>query len=360
MSLQASLNLAVLLAAAAAQAFAPTLPLTSTIVSQKPAAAADDEDDPAPGAKTAPAPATPVVAAPPTSPAGPAAAAANAEAQKLISGAPLFNPNVAVHIVEKKQFADRGKREVILYPAAVQANGKFTQHFGSAASFVYHVHENFGFQLTGQYNWLSSESAFNGELIEKVREEAQAATSLLLAWGAQGGVEVSPLYGKFAWYEDSLAHFAFVINGGVGIGSTRHQLKPVNAAGPATFGETGLKFLGSVGAGFRLQLGDRFALRLELRDLVYTARTDSVNGCDGKDLETMDRALRAGTKLVSDNGQPLVSVAPSCKLETFSGVDPDTGHERSNDVSLAKNLVFVPSSDVLNNVGLYLGFAVLF
>ena len=29
---------------------------------------------------------------------------ANPLAQRLVSGAPLYNPNVAVHIVEKKQF----------------------------------------------------------------------------------------------------------------------------------------------------------------------------------------------------------------------------------------------------------------
>src|SRR5690606_4187864 len=36
---------------------------------------------------------------------------------ELISGAPLENPDVAVHIVQQKRFADRGRHELTLYPA---------------------------------------------------------------------------------------------------------------------------------------------------------------------------------------------------------------------------------------------------
>src|SRR5262245_588368 len=53
--------------------------------------------------------------------------AAEEHAQELVSGAPLYNPNVSVHIVQRKAFADVGKREAVLFPAVPQANGKFTQ-----------------------------------------------------------------------------------------------------------------------------------------------------------------------------------------------------------------------------------------
>ena len=354
----------------AAQAFSPAQGFALSVLSQAPKSTAADEDEDEPPVK--PGPATPgptpevkpaPADAPTATPAAPAAAAGSApapDAQKLVSGAPLYNPNVAVHIVEKKAFSDKGKFEAVLYPGAVQVNGKFTQHYGTGAAFVYHLHENFGVQVSGQYNWYASESAFNGELIDKVRQEAQAATSLLLVGGALGGVEVTPLYGKFAWYEDSLAHFSLVINGGAGMGWTRHQLKPASATtGDASFGDTGSKFMGSLGAGFRLQLGSRFAFRAEVRDLVYTARTDKVNGCDGTDLDVMDRTLRAGGTFLGADGSPKINVSGSCKLDTFSGTDA-SGRQRSEDVPLAKNLVINPSSDVLNNVGLYLGLSFLF
>lgn len=272
--------------------------------------------------------------------------------RSLVSGAPLDNPNVAVHVVEKKPFADQGKHEFVLYPGAIQVNGKFTQHFGSAASYVYHLHENFALQVMGQYNWYSRESGFNQELIDKVREEAQAATSLLLVWALQAGVEVTPIYGKFAFLEGSLAHFSLVISAGAGIGSTRHQLHPENAAGPATFGDTGMRFVGSVGVGFRVQFGARFALRLEVRDLAYTARVDRVNGCNAADLTAMNSQIQ--------QGQPVTSaqVSSGCSLSSFSGVK--NGYNRSDDVPLALNLVSTPSSDVLNNLGLYAGASILF
>ncbi len=320
-------------------------PATTT---SKPAASDDDddEDEAKPPTTSVPSPDSTVAPAP----TGPAAAAPTADpkAQQLVSGAPLYNPNVAVHIVEKKQFADRGKHEIVLYPAWVQVNGKFTQHVGTAMSYVYHLQENFGLQLTPLYNWIATESAFNGELVRKVNIEAQFATSLLLKWALVGGVEATPIYGKFAFYEGAMAHFAFVINAGAGIGSTLHQLKP-DTDTPATFGDTGYKFTGSIGLGGRVQLGDRFAIRLELRDLVYTARVDTVNGCNAADMKLLRDALGASSNKKTFDDVP---TRDSCQKSRFNGNEVD--------IPLARRVVDENSSDVLNNVGFYAGFSVLF
>jgi outer membrane beta-barrel protein len=368
-SFRNSLILAALLGAgfafaAPAAADAPVL----TVAQATPAAADDDEDDPAPGAKTpTPTGTTPTGTTPakttPTktdAPAAPAAATTvDPEAQKLVSGAPLYNPNVAVHIVEQKTYSDAKKSEIVLFPVAMQVNGKFTQHFGTMGSFVYHLQENFGLQISGGYNWYNVESSFNGELVEKFRVEAQAATSLLWTWGVMGGVEVTPLYGKFALFEGTLARFSFVVNGGVGAGGTRHQLKPETARtdgtlSQATYGDTGARFMGSLGAGFRLQLGQRFAFRLEVRDVVYTARMERVNGCNVDDLRAMDTKIRGGQDPAT------ATVGAGCNVDTFTGTIEGTDIKRSNDVPLALNLVRIPSSDVLNNIGLYLGISFLF
>jgi outer membrane beta-barrel protein len=278
---------------------------------------------------------------------------------RLVNGAPLFNPNVGVHIVEQKRFADSGRFEITLFPVAVQVNGKFTQHFGTMGQLTYHLQENFGLMITGGGNWFNTESSLNGELVAKARVEAQAASSLLWTWGVLGGVEVTPFYGKFSFFEGTLAQFSIVLSGGVGIGSTRHQLKPENermdgTVSPATYGDTGYRFMAGLGAGFRLQLGQRFAFRLEVRDVVYTARVEQVNGCDRADLTAMDAATRAGRPVTS------AMVGGACQVATFDGTDPDTGQRRSNDVPLALSLVRNPSSDVLNNVGLYAGISFLF
>jgi outer membrane beta-barrel protein len=281
------------------------------------------------------------------------------ESQRLVSGAPLNNPNVDVHIVERKAFSDSGKRELVLFPLAIQVNGKFTQHIGTMGSFLWHLQENFALQISGGYNWFNTESSLNAELVDKWRVEAQAATSLLSPWHAVAGVEVTPFYGKFAFFEGTLVHFSLVINGGAGFGGTRHQLKPRTtrasdgASLPETYGTTGLKFMGQIGAGLRLQLGEHFALRFEVRDVVYTARVEQINGCNLEDLKALDAALKAGRPLEG------VSAGGGCQKETFIGED-NNGVKRNTNVPLALNLVKLPSSDVLNNVGVYLGISVLF
>lgn len=320
-------------------------------------------------------PAEPEAAAPAPAPAGDMPADAptvtveeselrttTAEQQRLVHGAPLYNPNVAVHIVQKKRFADEGQHEFSLYPVAVQVNGKFTNHLGSALHYTYHLQENFALQVAGQYNWYTDESDFNLELIDKVREQAQAASSLLLQWGAQVGVEVTPLYGKFAFYDNTLAQFSVVLNGGAGLGGTRHLIRPEvsNQVGgetftvPARFGSAGNKFLGSVGGGFRLQLGDSYAVRLEVKDLIYTARVDRVDGCNLADFEQMEAARVANAPF---EGLPL---SGGCKYQKFDGVDPKTRKNYREDIILGRDLVEEPSSDVLNNVSFYAGFSVLF
>jgi outer membrane beta-barrel protein len=349
--MRTTLLLAALMWAGSAQA-APSGDEPRLAQASKPAtkpAADDEEDEPAKPA------ATPV--APPAALPTPIAPAPN-EQMQLVSGAPLADPNVAVHIVEKKEFADGNRSELVLYPIAVQVNGKFTQTVGSMLSYVYHLQENFGLQLTGGYNWINTEAAFNAELVEKVRSEAQAATSLLWVWGVLGGVEVTPLYAKFAFFDGALGHFSIVINGGAGVGGTRHQLKPANTkqdgtASPATFGDTGLRFMGGIGAGFRLLLGERFAFRLELRDVVYTARADQVNGCNGTDLRAMDAKVSANLDPAS------ATVSSGCQTDKFTGTDA-SGYMRKLDVRQALNLVKSPTSDVLNNLGLYLGVSFIF
>ncbi|HYO51905.1 outer membrane beta-barrel domain-containing protein [Archangium sp.] len=282
--------------------------------------------------------------------------------QRLVNGAPLHNPNVAVHVVQKKRFADEGRHEFTLYPVVGQVNGRFTQHAGSALHYTYHLQENFGLQVSTTYNWYSNESLFNLELIDKVREQAQAASALLLLWGAQAGVEVTPLYGKFAFYDNHLLQFSLVLSGGAGIGSTRVLIRPEvsnqvdgeSFTVPARFGDTGTKFLGSVGGGFRVQFGDSMALRLEVRDLVYTARVDRVDGCNLQDFQKLEDAR--------GNGRPFseLGLSGSCQFQKFDGVDPKTRKNYREDIVLGKDLVGNPSSDVLNNLSFYAGFSLLF
>jgi hypothetical protein len=154
-----------------------------------------------------------------------------------------------------------------------------------------------------------------------------------------------------------------VLSGGAGVGSSRVLIRPEVANQvdgetflvPARFGDTGLKFLGSVGGGLRVQFGDSFAVRLEVRDLVYTARVDQVDGCREEDFLLMERSIRDGGPDFSQ-----LPLSGGCQYQKFDGVDPETRKNYREDIVLGKDLVGNPSSDVLNNVSFYAGFSILF
>ena len=131
----------------------------------------------------------------------------------VVDGAPMKKPDV-------------GRVEFTLYPAVPQLNGKYTQHVGTMGQVTWHVREHFGLTLSGGGNWYNQESRLNAELVDKARVEAQWASSLLWTWTAMAGVEVAPFSGEFALFDSGLATFSVVINAGLGVGGTRHLLKP--------------------------------------------------------------------------------------------------------------------------------------
>lgn len=246
----------------------------------------------------------------------------------------VTSPNLRLHTVQKKEYSDGGRHEIVLYPGIAQLNTKFTSHVGFGGQYVYHLHENFALQAMAQYFYLNQQVGFTDELISTSKQQPQAATALTLQWAATGGFEVAPIYGKFSFYEGAMGHFSVVLSGGAGLGGTRIQL---TSAPDRAFGDTGLKFVGQVGAGFRVRLNDNFLVRLEFRDLVYTAKVDSINGCSRADLNAISQG--SGT------------ISGGCQQTKFT----DRAQE-----SIARALVEEPSSDVLNNLGVYGGLSYTF
>jgi outer membrane beta-barrel protein len=271
----------------------------------------------------------------------------------------LASPNVRPHVLERDDLSFQ-RNEVSLFPAVFQANARFTTHVGTGLGYTYHLNDNFGLQISGLYNWIAESSSFSSELLTKVREQPDAASSLLLKWGVIAGVELSPLYGKFALLQNTVAHIAFGVSAGVGVGDTRIQLRPGARSCdngscqdvPAAFGETGLKMLGAVGAGFRVQIGDSLLLRLEVHDLVYSGSVDRINGCNQADLAALNGRAQLG------QGFDGVPVSSGCQVSRFSGTA--NGVNRALNVQPALDLVRNQTSDVLNNIGVYAGLGDVF
>lgn len=247
--------------------------------------------------------------------------------------------DVAMHVVQRTAARRAGRFELALSPLVVQANGTFTQHYGSGAELLFHVRERFAVQLAGVYHWRATEAGFNAELIDKAGLEVPAASASLLRAALHAGVEVAPIYGKFAWWGERLARFSLVASGGLGLGWSEHQLR-LSSPG-ATFGDTGTRLVGALGLGVRVELGTSLALRAGVRDLVHASRIDTVNGCTEAELEAADR--RAAD-------EPLPEVGRSCRLAAFQGAD----------ASIAYQLVSSHTSDILHTLELYAGLSWMF
>ncbi len=365
------LSLAVAFAAASARAQddededeGPSAPAHTPVTPEKATPAAKPAPAPA-KAEPAPAPSKPAPAAKPSEegeegegPAHPAKPAGEGEAAAPVQAKPTAgpaqpgylegraestSPNELVHTVEKKTYTAAGHGEVTVYPAAIQLNSKFTNSDGVAVAVSYALQENMALQAMGFYNYIASSSNLTYELLN-LHARPEAADYLSLDYGAVAAFEVAPIYGKFAFYQGALAQFRFVLNAGAGFGHSNVQLtNGPNAADPtapaAQYGDAGIRFLGNLGVGFRITIGSYVAIRLEVRDLLYTALVDHINGCTLQDVTNLQ-----------GNAPP---VSSGCSLSSFN---PNS----ATALTVAKDLLGDVSSDVVNDVVFFGGASILF
>lgn len=244
-------------------------------------------------------------------------------------------PRQAAHIIIKREERAEGLHEITL-SNPIQANGKFTQHVGVSLDYLYHLREAFAFGFGGTYNYYAAQSQFTEDLIDRAKQQPYTASALLLDWEGHVGIEVSPIYGKYALFDWSVVQFGFYFGAYAGLGHTKVQLRKADPDQdrPRTFGDTGLRPVGLFSAGMRMFLGKHVALRFELRDTIYSDEVSRINGCTWSDLNS-----NAG-------------VAASCNKDAF--------YDKESDGAIAKDLLKEPSSDVLHNVAFVAGLSVLF
>jgi outer membrane beta-barrel protein len=284
-----------------------------------PAAHAQAGAPPAP----VPTPGNPAADAPPTS-------TANDEAGDV----------QAIHVVEKRPFTEGGRGELTLF-APIQVNTKFTTHFGVALEGAYHIRENLAVQVGLIWNPIAQQSTLTEELVNKVNQQPLAADALLMQGGGLVGLELMPVYGKLNIFDGKILKMGFYINVGLGAAKTRLQLQGSDSPEGRTYGDTGIRPMAGLGAGFRVFFTDRFTLRLEIRDLVYSAYVSTVNGCNYAD-----------TVAISHNGTSAM-VSANCNISAF-GSDP------KGDAAVAAAQIQTPSADVVNNLTAFTGLSFLF
>jgi outer membrane beta-barrel protein len=265
-------------------------------------------------------------------PDGPAAAMVGADTQDV----------QLVHVVEKRPFTEAGRWETSLF-APVQVNAKFTVHAGLSAEAAYHLRENLAAQIGLTWFPLAVQSGFTEELVTKAHQAPLAADALLLQGAALAGLELMPVYGKINLFDGKILRLGLYLNAGLGAGKTRLQLRPSDSIAGRSFGDTGVRPVASLGAGFRVFISERFTVRLELRDLVYSAYVSKVNGCDYTDANHL-------------GDDPAYSVKDGCSVSAFGS----TPAEIKTNARYAADQIKESSADVVNNLAAYAGLSYLF
>ncbi|MHB8873329.1 MAG: hypothetical protein ACYC8T_06550 [Myxococcaceae bacterium] len=233
-------------------------------------------------------------------------------------------------------------------PLVAQVGTIRSEHFASSLGVLWSPREGIAVGLTGRYYWVSRPSPDINTL--PMHWDVLPDTVLLSTWAALASSELTPIRGEFMALGAGPLELALSLNGGLGVIGTRHQLKaPSDQTGPATYGDTGVHFAGAIGAGLTATLWRGLALHLAFDVLLYSNRSSTVNGCNGTDLDLMDRTQRGGGSLEG------IAVSSGCNLASFSGTDSATGLHRGNDVPLARNLVISPSAEWVKQTTLSLG-----
>jgi hypothetical protein len=259
------------------------------------------------------------------------------------------SPYVQYRVLEPKPFPDALRHELTLQPFVPQVGSTFTTHWLSSLTYTFHATEWLGLRLQPFWVWHAQRSRFSSELLSRVRQDAAAASSVMLQWGAVAAPEWTPIRGKFAAF-GGIVRYGFVIFAGAGVGGTEIELKTADALGPATYGSTGLRMVATGGGGFRMQFGDRWTLRLEVQDLIHWGSVSRINGCDSADLKTLNDQHAAG-------GITGAGVSGQCNVGAFQGTTR-AGYDRGNDVGIAQSKVNEGGTDTLHVVGVYLGIGV--
>ncbi|MDF1563518.1 MAG: outer membrane beta-barrel domain-containing protein [Deltaproteobacteria bacterium] len=255
-----------------------------------------------------------------------------------------ISPNEHIHVIQRKVDLLGGRLELTAYPATIQINSRWTQHVGFGAAAAYHFMDTFGLQLLGNFNsYLARETDLQAELRDKALLQPPSAPSILTRWYTVLAMEMSPIYGKIAYYKNAMLTFSLFLTGGLGVADTAVQLllrTPTDGGREyKVAASAGLWPAGVVGGGFRVMLADHWALRLEIRDLVYSARITKLNGCTPDELSQLASAP--------------TNLSEGCRTGAF---DPNT---ISTDAKLAEGRAD-GSSETVNQVSGYVGVSYFF
>lgn len=165
---------------------------------------------------------------------------------------------------------------------------KYTQHFGGVGILSYHVNNVFALEVMGGYEYMRESAIIGGDSGVRSRLDGRAEPHLPdllgMSWLALGGFTLAPIYGKINLFSEvDLNSQAYLIVSGGAVGAVKRELVTTNDANNdllTTIANHGVRPAVDVGVGVRLFTARWFALRAEIRDIVYWNNADLGNGAE--------------------------------------------------------------------------------
>jgi outer membrane beta-barrel protein len=153
--------------------------------------------------------------------------------------------------IQRRVFLKRNRFE--LTPTfCFTVNDAFYQRMGIGAAAAYHVTDGLGLEIQGMYI-----VDFRTDMVTYFQRANEALPRVSqMRYYFMGSLLWSPLYGKLSFFTGDIVPFDAYLIGGFGMVST----------------ETGIKLAGNIGLGLRYVATSWLAIKLEVRDLIYTDR----------------------------------------------------------------------------------------
>ncbi|HTP25642.1 MAG TPA: outer membrane beta-barrel domain-containing protein [Anaeromyxobacteraceae bacterium] len=153
---------------------------------------------------------------------------------------------------------------------AVSLNDAFFTKYMGGLKVGYHLNEYFSFGLTGLFGGTSPTGSTS---VCPAGQSCQPATSQQLnqvpgdiKWITGAELAFSPVYGKLNLFAEKAVHFDLSILGGADLVGYRNVVKSGQSGTPGTATSAG----GHVGVGARIFLARFMALRVEVKDVIYS------------------------------------------------------------------------------------------
>jgi len=184
---------------------------------------------------------------------------------------PAFAVGPTSEVVQDRLYTFGGKFDVALL-AGLSINNKLTDQYAILVQPAYQLTDAWGLQIDGGFVLAQEKTKLTNPIRANVFAlglHDEFSNMGTMQWIAQGALRWSPIYGKLSLAAELPIHFgAYVSLGGGFVGV--HRVSLVDCQGGSNCRvDTGAKPSGAVAVGLRFYIARWFALRVELKDILF-------------------------------------------------------------------------------------------